>query len=228
MNATFQTIDPGSQEVLAAVSEMERRKLHGVVGCITARFRVGEGRGCRKRIVLVMKLVELCESDRDVLLACEIFDGGKVSELAEGDFTQIRACRVLLRSGPADRHGRRTCDASLRRRQGLHLPRAVGRRRGDHPELSDRPDLVVHVPALLAGNSVLIKPAEDTLLSALYIGKLAEEAAFLTGLSTCCPAAARSPAAPSPNTLVCGSFRSRVRRASDRRSCAPATGTALG
>jgi aldehyde dehydrogenase (NAD+) len=42
-------------------------------------------------------------------------------------------------------------------------------------------------PALLAGNSVLLKPAEDTPLSALYIGKLAEEAGFPRGVFNVLP-----------------------------------------
>jgi len=42
-------------------------------------------------------------------------------------------------------------------------------------------------PALLAGNTILIKPAEDTPLSALYIGKLAEEAGFPPGVINVLP-----------------------------------------
>jgi aldehyde dehydrogenase (NAD+) len=42
-------------------------------------------------------------------------------------------------------------------------------------------------PALLAGNCVLIKPAEDTPLSALYMGKLAEEAGFPPGVISVLP-----------------------------------------
>ena len=42
-------------------------------------------------------------------------------------------------------------------------------------------------PALLSGNCVLIKPAEDTPLSALYIGKLAEEAGFPPGVVNVLP-----------------------------------------
>ena len=42
-------------------------------------------------------------------------------------------------------------------------------------------------PALLAGNTVLIKPAEDTPLSALYIGQLAEEAGFPPGVINVLP-----------------------------------------
>src|SRR5271168_4513509 len=97
MNATFQTIDPGSQEVLATVCEMGEAEVARAVAAAQRAFE-GDGRpGWRdldveERIRLVQRLVELCERDRDVLLACEVRDGGKVSELAEGDFQQIRDC----------------------------------------------------------------------------------------------------------------------------------------
>jgi aldehyde dehydrogenase (NAD+) len=111
MNATFQTIDPGSQEVLATVSEMGEAEVARAVAAGQRAFQAGwKNADVEKRIALVMKLVELCERDRDVLLACEILDGGKVSELAEGDFTQIRACaeyfcgvarQIAMGDGPA-------------------------------------------------------------------------------------------------------------------------------
>ncbi len=42
-------------------------------------------------------------------------------------------------------------------------------------------------PALLSGNCILIKPAEDTPLSALYIGQLAAEAGFPPGVINVLP-----------------------------------------
>src|SRR5579862_7684741 len=97
MNATFQTIDPGSQEVLAIVCEMGEAEVARAVAAAERAFHGDGGSSWRnadveERIELVNRLVELCERDKNVLLACEIRDGGKVSELAEGDFTQIRAC----------------------------------------------------------------------------------------------------------------------------------------
>jgi len=153
MNVTFETIDPGSQEVLASICEMGEAEVHRAVQAADRAFYGNGGTGWRNldvedRIELVNKLVALCERDRDVLLACEIRDGGKVSELAEGDFTQIRACaeyfsgvarRIALGDGPSMQV------APLR--EGVHASRALGRRRGNHSlELSDRPHLVVHVP----------------------------------------------------------------------------------
>src|SRR5215510_5732318 len=83
MNATFQTIDPGSQEVLATVCEMGEAE---VARAVAAAQKAFDGNGSKswrnidveERIKLVNKLVELCDRDRDVLLACEIRDGGKV------------------------------------------------------------------------------------------------------------------------------------------------------
>src|SRR4029077_2759643 len=105
----------GSQEVLATVCEMAEAEVDRAVAAAEKAFH-GNGRSAwrnadvEERIELVNALVELCERDRDVLLACEIRDGGKVSELAEGDFTQIRACaeyfstvarRIALGDGPS-------------------------------------------------------------------------------------------------------------------------------
>ena len=115
MNATFQTTDPGSQEVLATVSEMGEAEVGHAVDAATQAFHGNGGQGWRdvaveERIAMVNRLVELCERDQDVLLACEIRDGGKVSELAEGDLTQIRACaeyfcdvarKIPMGDGPA-------------------------------------------------------------------------------------------------------------------------------
>ena len=115
MNATFQTTDPGSQEVLATVCEMGESEVALAVDAAQRAFQGSGSKGWKDwdvedRISLVNKLVKLCERDRDVLLACEILDGGKVSELAEGDFTQIRACaeyfsgvarRIEMGDGPA-------------------------------------------------------------------------------------------------------------------------------
>src|SRR5215475_9584033 len=107
MNVTFETIDPGSQEVLATVCEMGDAEVARAVDAAEQAFN-GGGRSVwrnadvEERIELVNRLVELCDRDRDVLLACEIRDGGKVSELAEGDFTQIRKCAEYF-SGVARR-----------------------------------------------------------------------------------------------------------------------------
>jgi aldehyde dehydrogenase (NAD+) len=190
MNATFQTIDPGSQEVLATVSEMGEAEVARAVDAGRRAFESGwKDADVEKRIALAMRLVELCERDRDVLLACEILDGGKVSELAEGDFTQIRACaeyfcgvarRIAMGDGPAMQVSGGIKGFTYREPWGV----VAGIIPWNYPIVLTSWFMF---PALLAGNSILIKPAEDTPLSALYIGKLAEEAGFPRGVVNVLP-----------------------------------------
>jgi aldehyde dehydrogenase (NAD+) len=190
MNATFHTIDPGSQEVLATVSEMGEAEVARAVAAADRAFQGGwKDADVEKRIALVTRLVELCERDRDVLLACEILDGGKVSELAEGDFTQIRACaeyfcgvarRIAMGDGPAVQVSAGVKGFTYREPWGV----VAGIIPWNYPLVLTSWFMF---PALLSGNTVLIKPAEDTPLSALYIGKLAAEAGFPRGVVNVLP-----------------------------------------
>ncbi|MCH2124105.1 MAG: aldehyde dehydrogenase family protein [Pirellulaceae bacterium] len=194
MNATFQTTDPGSQEVLATICEMGEAEVAQAVSAASRAFHGDAGQGWRdvdvqERIALVNKLVELCERDRDVFLACEILDGGKVSELAEGDFTQIRACaeyfcgvaqKVAMGDGPALQIGDEARGFTYREPWGV----VAGIIPWNYPIVLTSWFMF---PALLAGNTVLIKPAEDTPLSALYIAQLAIEAGFPPGVINVLP-----------------------------------------
>ncbi|MCA9130928.1 MAG: aldehyde dehydrogenase [Planctomycetales bacterium] len=192
MNVTFETSDPGSLEVLATVCEMGQAEVALAVENAQQAFQKSGGwrdTTVEQRCQLVMKLVELCERDRDVFLACEIFDGGKVSELAEGDFDQIRAtaeyfCRVArqveMGDGTAMQVGEGVKGFTFREPWGV----VAGIIPWNYPVVLNSWFIF---PALLAGNCILLKPAEDTPLSALYTGKLAEEAGFPPGVINVLP-----------------------------------------
>ncbi|HVW01493.1 MAG TPA: aldehyde dehydrogenase family protein [Planctomycetaceae bacterium] len=189
MNATFQTIDPGSQEVLATVCEMGDAEVARAVAAAQRAFESWKKVSVEDRIRLVNRLVELCDRDRDVLLACEIRDGGKVSELAEGDFTQIRECaeyfsgvarRIQMGDGPALQISDSVRGFSYREPWGV----VAGIIPWNYPIVLTSWFMF---PALLSGNTILIKPAEDTPLSALYIAKLAQEAGFPPGVINVLP-----------------------------------------
>ena len=194
MNATFQTVDPGSKEVLATVCEMGEAEVDRAVQAATQAFHGNGVNGWRdipvdERIALVKRLVDLCDRDRDVFLACEIRDGGKVSELAEGDFTQIRECAEYF------------CDVATRIPMGAGESMKLSSTMQGYPYREPwgvvagiipwNYPIVLNswfmFPALLAGNTILIKPAEDTPLSALYIAQLAEEAGFPPGVINVLP-----------------------------------------
>lgn len=189
LNATFETVDPGSKEVLARVCEMGAAEVDAAANAAQKAF-TGNGVGgwrdfpTDERIALVMKLVELAERDKDVLLACEIRDGGKLSELAVGDFGQIRACaeyfcevarRVSLGESEHLQVNSEVRGFANREPWGV----VAGVIPWNYPIVLTSWFMF---PALLSGNCILIKPAEDTALSALYLAKLAEEAGFPPGV----------------------------------------------
>jgi len=194
MNVTFQTIDPGSQEVLATICEMGEAEVARAVAAAQRAFDGSGGKSWRntdveERIRLVNRLVELCDRDREVLLACEIRDGGKVSELAEGDFTQIRECaeyfsgvarRIEMGDGPSMNVASGVRGFMYREPWGV----VAGIIPWNYPIVLTSWFMF---PALLSGNTILIKPAEDTPLSALYIAKLAQEAGFPPGVINVLP-----------------------------------------
>ena len=194
MNTTFQTIDPGSLEVLATVCEMGAAEVDAAVTEAYRAYHGSQGKGWKTwpvedRCRLVMRFVELCERDRDVLLACEIFDGGKVSELAEGDFDQIRAtaeyfCQVAKSAEMGD--GEALGISSSLKGFTYREPWGVvaGIIPWNYPVVLNSWFIF---PALLAGNCILLKPAEDTPLSSLYMAKLAEEAGFPAGVFNVLP-----------------------------------------
>jgi aldehyde dehydrogenase (NAD+) len=194
MNVTFQTTDPGSLEVLATVCEMGEAEVAMAVEAASQAYHGKGGKGWKdtrveERIALVQKLLELCDRDKDVLIACEVRDGGKVSELAEGDFGQIRKCgeyfigvaqRIPMGDGPAMKISKTMRGFTYREPWGV----VAGIIPWNYPLVLTSWFMF---PALLAGNTVLLKPAEDTPLSALYIGKLAEEAGFPPGVVNVLP-----------------------------------------
>jgi aldehyde dehydrogenase (NAD+) len=194
MNATFESIDPGSLELLARVCEMGEAEVALAVDAANRAYHGNGAKGWKavsvdERIELVKKLVELCDRDRAVLLACEIRDGGKVSELAEGDLTQIRSCaeyfckvarRIEMGDGPALQIRNTLKGFAYREPWGV----VAGIIPWNYPIVLTSWFMF---PAILAGNCILIKPAEDTPLSALYIGRLAEEAGFPPGVINVLP-----------------------------------------
>jgi len=190
MNAVFDVINPGTHEVLAQVSEMGYDEVNDAVQSGYRAFSSGwKDTPVEERIELMMKLVELFERDQEVLMACEILNGGKVSELAQGDLTHFRACAEYFSD----------VARSIQVGDGKVMELEGGMKAYSYVEpwgvvagiIPWNYPVVLSawfmVPALIAGNCILLKPSEETPLSALYLGKLAEEAGFPAGVVNVLP-----------------------------------------
>lgn len=181
--ADFETVNPANGSVLCQIQSAGLQDVNAAVDIARKAF---QGKMYRmspaKRAGLLHKLAELLLRDLPVIAEIECLDNGKPIDRAIGD---VRAAVAHLRyyAGWADKI------------EGSHIP------------VSD-PDTMVYTrrealgvvgiivpwnfplvmaiwklaPALACGNCCILKPAQQTSLSALYLANLAKEAGFPSGM----------------------------------------------
>lgn len=185
---TFNTLNPATGEVLATVA-------HGAAGdidlAVSAARRAFERSSWRHmtavdRTVLLLRLADLIQREADELAVLECLDNGKPAHLTrlvevEGS---IRTFRYF--AGWPTKFGGETLPVSPR--SGAQILNYTTR------EPVGVAGLIVPwnyplsmaawkvAPALAAGCAVILKPAEQTPLTALRLGELALEAGFPPGI----------------------------------------------
>ena len=180
---TFKTIDPGSGEPLAEVFNAHADDVDAAVTAARRAFRESGWAQMppAQRGVYLHRLADLVEDHKAALAEIEALDVGKPLPQAQFDianFSQtmryyadlalrVRYCEMI----PVPRHEARTA----RFPWGVCafiLP-------WNFPFLLAGWNLS---PALAAGNTVIIKPAEDSPLSTLYLARLVKEAGIPDGV----------------------------------------------
>ncbi|KAL5228182.1 hypothetical protein ABZP36_016447 [Zizania latifolia] len=186
---TFETRDPRTGEVLAHVAEADKDDVDRAV--VAAREAFEHGKWPRmsgyERGRLMNKLADLVEEHADELAALDGADAGKL--LLLGKIIDIPAAVQMLRyyAGAADKiHGE-----SLRvagKYQGYTLKEPIGVVGIITPWNFPTMMFFLKVsPALAAGCTVVVKPAEQTPLSALYYAHLAKLAGIPDGVINVVP-----------------------------------------
>jgi phenylacetaldehyde dehydrogenase len=186
--ATFATVDPSTEEVLAQVA---RASVADVDRAVTAARTAFEAPSPwsrmtpRDRSHLLWRIGDLIEAHADELAQLEALDNGKrVAAAKDGD---VATAAELFRYFA----GRAT------RMEGTTIPMSVPGR-SFHAYTRREPIGVVAgivpwnfpllmacfkiVPAITAGNTVVLKPAEQTPLTALRLGELLLEAGVPAGV----------------------------------------------
>jgi aldehyde dehydrogenase (NAD+) len=186
---TFETINPATEEVIASVAEADAADVEMAVRAARKAFDEGPWprMDARERGRVMMRLADLMESEIDELAALESLDNGKpVSDAKLGDIPlAIQVIRYY--AGWADKI------------QGATIPingnffcytrkEPVGVAGQIIPW--NFPILMVAWkwgPALAAGCTVVMKPAEQTPLTALRLARLAQEAGVPDGVINVVP-----------------------------------------
>ncbi|KAJ8749824.1 hypothetical protein K2173_013227 [Erythroxylum novogranatense] len=181
---TFETIDPRSGDVIARVAEGDKQDIDLAVQAARHAFDSGPwprmSGYARGRIM--MKLADLIEENVEELAALDSIDAGKL--FSWGKAFDIPNVATMLRyyAGAADKiHGDVLKMSQELQGYTLHEPIGVV----GHIIPWNFPSTMFFVkvsPALAAGCTMVVKPAEQTPLSALYYAHLAKLAGVPDGV----------------------------------------------
>ena len=181
---TFPTVNPATGEEICHVAEADAADVDKAVHAAREAFEKGPWRkmSAAERGKLLNKLADLIEKNADELARLEALDNGKPYQVAKAADLPLTIACYRYYAGWADKI------------QGKTIPIA-----GDYfcytrlepvgvvgqiipwnfPLLMQAWKLA---PALAAGNTVVLKPAEQTPLTALRVGELIVEAGFPAGV----------------------------------------------
>ena len=186
---TFPTINPATEEVIAEIAEGDAADVDLAVTAARNAFSAGPwaSMDARDRGMLLMKLADLMEARLEELAALETLDNGKpVNDARAADLPLAIDC-LRYYGGWADKI------------QGATIPI-----RGNYFCYTRREPVGVcgqiipwnfpilmaawkWGPALAAGNTIVMKPAEQTPLTCLRMAELALEAGFPPGVINVVP-----------------------------------------
>src|ERR1700752_4062879 len=186
---TFPTINPSTGEVITQVAEADAPDVDKAVAAARAAFDKGPWRkmSASQRGVLMNKLADLIEKHADELAQLEALDNGKPYSVARAaDLPLTIACYRYFAGWADKNHGKTIPVQGKYFCYTKHEPVGVVGQiiPWNFPLLMQAWKLG---PALATGCTVVMKPAEQTPLSALRVGELILEAGFPEGVVNLLP-----------------------------------------
>jgi aldehyde dehydrogenase (NAD+) len=186
---TFETINPATGEVIAKVAEGEKPDVDKAVAAARRAFEKGPWRTttARERGRLLNRLADLIEEHKEELAALETLDNGKpITDSLNADLPLVIDCYRYY-AGWSDKIEGKTIPISgpyfcYTRHEPVGVVGQIIP--WNFPLLMQA---WKWAPALAAGCTIVLKPAEQTPLSALRVGELAIEAGFPPGVVNIVP-----------------------------------------
>ncbi|CAH9120181.1 unnamed protein product [Cuscuta epithymum] len=181
---TFPTLDPRTGEVIAHVAEGETEDINRAVSAARKAFDEGPWpkMTAYERSKVMLRCADLIEKHKDEIAALETWDNGK--PFLQSATTEVPMLVRLIRyyAGWADKiHGMTVPADGQYHVQTLHEPIGVAGQiiPWNFPLLMFAWKVG---PALACGNTIVLKTAEKTPLSALFVAKLFHEAGLPPGV----------------------------------------------
>ena len=182
------TRDPGSGETLAEVYAMQPEDVDRAVQAAAQAFRDASWARLapNQRGALLHRLADAVESRRAVIAQIEALDCGKLLDQAAGDVENF--VDTLRYFTDLAQHVEYRTTLAVPRHEAWSVRQPWGPCGFIFPW--NFPFLLAGwgiAPALAAGNTVVIKPAEDTPLSTIYLARLAQEVGIPDGVINVIP-----------------------------------------
>jgi len=186
---TFETVNPATGETIANVAEGEAPDVEKAVKAARKAFEKGPWRkmSARERGRILYKLADLIEQNKDELAKLESLDNGKpLSDAMNADLPLVIDCYRYY-AGWADKIEGKTIPIygpyfCYTRHEPVGVVGQI---------IPWNFPLLMQAwkwgPALACGCTVVLKPAEQTPLSALRVGELAQEAGIPDGVINIVP-----------------------------------------
>ncbi|KAJ1531964.1 hypothetical protein ONE63_000601 [Megalurothrips usitatus] len=187
---TFQTINPATGEPIAEIQEGGKADIDKAVKAANDAFRLGSPwrtMDASQRGYLLNRLADLIDRDAVYLASLETIDNGKPYSMALPVDVKGAANNLRYFAGWADKfHGKTIpMDGSFfafTRQEPVGIVGAILPWNFPIMLLSWKLG-----PALAMGNTVIVKPAEQTPLTTLHVAQLAKEAGFPPGVINIVP-----------------------------------------
>ncbi|KAH8925296.1 NAD-aldehyde dehydrogenase [Atractiella rhizophila] len=187
---TFETVNPATAEPLLSISAAQTEDVDAAVVAARKAFKTSWGRNMPgvERGRLLLRLADLLERDKQELAELESLDGGKPVHVArDQDIISSAAC-IRYYAGHADKIAGQTLEVDDKKYFTYTRQEPVGVCGQIIPWNYVIMMLAWKIgPALAAGCTVILKPSENTPLTALKICELINEAQFPPGVVNVLP-----------------------------------------
>ncbi|RWZ58009.1 betaine-aldehyde dehydrogenase [Halobacillus fulvus] len=177
-------INPFNQEVIAQVAEGDAEDAKLAITAAREAFDNGEWKDtpAAERGQKVLRIAELIERDKEELAQLETLDTGKTLEESRADMDDIAGVFRYF-AGLADKDGGEVIESPIPDSQSKVVREPVGVcgqiTPWNYPLLQAAWKIA---PALVAGNTIVLKPSEITPLTTVKVTELMEEVGFPKGV----------------------------------------------
>lgn len=179
----FETLNPATGGTLSVVTQADEAEVNQAVECARKAQPGWAQTAPAKRAQSLWKLADLIAANTAELARLETLDNGKpLFESSRGDLPLV-AAHFRYYAGWADKYGGQTVPLAVPGILNYTLREPVGVVAAVVPW--NFPLLIASwkvAPALAMGNAVILKPAEQTPLTALRLAELAKEAGLPDGV----------------------------------------------